>query len=229
MAHPFRQYPLFLDLRGRRVLVVGGGSVASRKVQSLLEAGARVTVTAPEISDGIAAMAIPSAGLDLMRREWRAEDLEGATLAIAASNDREVNLRVASECRSRGILVNVVDDPSACDFFVPAVVERGVLRLAISTGGASPAVARLLRETLEELIDSSWELLADLLGLLREPARQQLDAPRRRELFASIASTGFLALLKNDREAARQALLDLGERFGISIPDEALSRIDDRG
>jgi precorrin-2 dehydrogenase len=140
-------YPIFLDMAGRPALVAGAGKVALRKVMGLLEAGAGVTVVAPE--------ALPEferLGVQLCRRRFRRTDLNGMALAFAATNDRKVNRAVALEAKRRGIPVNVADCPEECDFLVPARVRSGELQIAVSTGGRSPRLAAELRRKLESVL-----------------------------------------------------------------------------
>ena len=155
-----RLYQAGLDLRGRACLVVGGGAVARRKAEGLAEAGAKVRVVAPEC------LPMPE-GASVALRPFDDRDLEGVTLAVAASDDRELNARVARLARERGVWVNVVDEPGDGDVELPAVVRRGALRIAVSTGGASPALARRIRERLDEEYGPEWGELAELLGALR--------------------------------------------------------------
>jgi siroheme synthase-like protein len=138
-------YPVFLDLRDRPVVVIGGGRVARRKVQGLREAGARVRVIAPRIASRLRADA-------LVRRRYRPGDLRGAVLAFAATGDRAVNHAVAREARRRRIPVNVADSAAECTFLVPARLRRGGLHIAISTSGQDPRLAKAVRRRLEALL-----------------------------------------------------------------------------
>lgn len=140
-------YPIFLDLTEQPVLVVGAGKVALRKTTALIEAGARVTVVAPEALPEFSTLS-----LRLLKRAFRPSDLKGKTLAFAASNVREVNHWVAIEAKRRGIVVNVADSLLECSFLVPARVRQGGLQLAISTSGRSPRLAAKLRGQLETLL-----------------------------------------------------------------------------
>jgi siroheme synthase-like protein len=137
-------YPIFLDLRGKRVLVVGGGPVGARKAQGLLDAGAVVTLVSPDLSRELP--------LHWKKRRFRASDLDGQALAFAATNDRRVNARIAIQAKQRGIPVNVADSPDECDFIVPARIRRGGFQLAISTGGENPRASAALRRKLEEIL-----------------------------------------------------------------------------
>lgn len=140
-------YPIFVDLRGKAVLVVGAGKVALRKTRGLLEAGARVKVVAPRLEPEFETLPVR-----LVRRKFRATDLRGAHLAFAATNDRAVNHCVAMEARKRGIPVNVADAPGECDFIVPARLRAGDLFIAISTGGRNPRRAAEVRRALEQVL-----------------------------------------------------------------------------
>jgi len=141
-------YPIFLKLESVPCLVVGGGTVAARKVRGLLAAGARVTVVSPEATAEMASLAL-AGKIAWQRRPFAAGDLAGFRLAIAATSSKAVNARVYEEAARLGIPVNAVDDPQHSSFFVPSVVRRGLLTLAISTSGAVPYLARRLREHLE--------------------------------------------------------------------------------
>ena len=173
-----KYYPLFLDLAGRECLVVGAGVVAARKVRSLLECGARVTVVGER---PVAALrALERRGVVLERRRFRAGDVGRQALVIAATDDRAVNAAVAAASRRRGIPVNAVDDPPNCTFIVPAVVRRGDLTVAISTGGKSPAAARLVKERIAALLGEEHAALVRLLGAHRERMKEQVPGQGRR-------------------------------------------------
>jgi precorrin-2 dehydrogenase len=159
-------YPISLEVAGRRAVVIGRMAVAQGKADALLEAGALVTV----ISKG------PRQALDrlegheratVLRRDYEPGDLEGAFLCVASSEEGEVRAAIYAEARWRKVLANVMDDIPHCDFAAPALVRRGDLAIAISTGGRSPALARRLREQLSEQFDARWEELLDLLGEVR--------------------------------------------------------------
>jgi siroheme synthase-like protein len=142
-----RHYPIFLDLKNRPVLVVGGGRVALRKTKGLLEAGARVTVVSPESLPEFDQLVVRL--VRLVRRKFRASDIPGNALVFAATNDRLTNHRVGDVARGKGIFANIVDSPEECDFLVPARVRQGNLQIAVSTGGQNPKLAAALRRTLE--------------------------------------------------------------------------------
>lgn len=200
-------YPLMLDLAGRRAVVVGGGRVGQRKVVGLLEAGASVTVVSPEACDRVRDLA-GRGRVTWHRRPYAAGDLAGAVLAFAAADRREVNATVLADARAAGIPCNVADDPAACDFHVPSVVRRGDLLLAVSTGGASPVVARKIREALEARFGSEWEAYLGLLAAVRG-ALLALGEPadRNRDLFVDLAEQDLLSLLREGRWAEVERVL----------------------
>ena len=155
-----RQYPVNLVLEGRKVLVVGGGRVARRKVDGLLAAGARVTVVAPRVDDSLATLP----DVTVHRRAYRAEDVAGHRLVITATDDRAVNQQVHDDAEAAGVWVNSADDPDRCTFTLPALVRRGPLLVTVGTGGASPAVASWLRGRFEQELGPEYETLVALLA-----------------------------------------------------------------
>ncbi len=170
-------YPVFVDLKGRPVLVVGGGQVAGGKVQGLLAAGADVTLVAPQLSEALRNLAA-AGDIHHTPREYETDDLDGHAMCFVATDDGAINARVAADCRGRGIWVNAADDPTNCDFILPSVVRSGKVVVAASTGGASPAMARRLREDLTAFLDEDYGPLTDLLAEARaevRAAKLQLD------------------------------------------------------
>jgi uroporphyrin-III C-methyltransferase / precorrin-2 dehydrogenase / sirohydrochlorin ferrochelatase len=156
-------FPMFLKLEGRRCLVVGAGAIARPKIESLLRSGAEVTVVAPDAQPEIAQWA-REGKLVWFEREFAPTDLAGAFLVVAATSRKEVNHAVAEAAREQGVLCNSVDDPPDCDFYYPSVVERGDLQIAISTGGASPALSMQLREELGAMLPEDLGSWLDALG-----------------------------------------------------------------
>ncbi len=165
-------YPLFLDMKGRRCLVVGGGQVAARKVEGLLAAGASVAVVSVSLDPEIDRLKAERR-IQHVARQYQSGDLKGYTVVIAATDDEATNERVAMDARRSDVLVNVVDQPALCDFIVPSVIRRGNVVLAISTGGLSPALARWLREHLETFVTEDFERLAQLLADVRVELRER--------------------------------------------------------
>lgn len=202
-------YPLALKLSGRRCLVVGGGAVAGRKVASLLECGADVVVVAPDATDQIRAWAA-SRRIKLMDRPFEPSDVAGALIVIAATDDSRVNSAVADAARASGALVNVVDVPDLCDFYVPASVTRGDLQITISTGGSSPALAKRIRIDLERQFGPEYESYLELLARLRSELKARVtDRARRNEAEEQFLASPALQLIAEGRlKDAEQILSD---------------------
>jgi len=181
-------FPMFLKLQRRSCLVVGAGTIGEPKIQSLLVAGANVRVIAPQAHQAV--MDWARAGLIVWEpRAFLPNDLEGVFLVIAATASAELNQLVFNEAQRRNILCNAVDDPENCDFYFPAVVRRGHLQIAISTGGQSPALAQRLRRELEEQFTPDYADWLEELGENRKKLfDRDLDADRRRDLLHSLAS-----------------------------------------
>ena len=165
--------PIFLDVTGRRCVVVGGGEVAARKVESLLAAGAQVVIVSPSLSAASLAAVVDRGLATHIARAYRRGDIGGCVLAYAATDDPATHRALAEEARTLGIPLNVVDQPELCSFIAPAVVKRGALQIAISTGGASPAFAARLRRELEKQFGSEY-------GVALKVLRGAPPAPRRR-------------------------------------------------
>ncbi len=198
-------YPIVLTgLAARRCLIVGGGAVAARKAEALLEAGARPVVISPELSPALEAM-VAAGHVEALRRPYRPGDLEGAALVIAATDERALNAAISAEAGRRGVLVNVVDDPELCTFTVPAVVRRGDLVVAVSTGGLSPAMARRVREMLEETIDAAYGELLDLLAGLRPEVLARVPVREQRAAWDQLLDGSLLSLLRQEGRPAAEA------------------------
>ena len=181
-------FPMAVRLEARRCIVVGAGEIAASKAATLLVCGAQVTVIAPRATESIQALA-RDGKLIWQRREFVPDDLEGAFLVIAATDSPRVNEEVFQAGRQRAVLCNVVDDPEHCDFFYPAVVRRGALQIAISTGGHSPALAHRLRVELEQQFGPEYAAWVEDVGRRRrEIMARDLPEGRRRELLEKIAS-----------------------------------------
>jgi uroporphyrin-III C-methyltransferase/precorrin-2 dehydrogenase/sirohydrochlorin ferrochelatase len=198
-------FPVFFDLEGQRVLIVGGGEVALRKVSLLERTGALITVVAPDIAPGIMQRAA-QAKLKLAIREFIPDDLNGVRLVIVATSRRAVNRWIANLSEARNIPVNVVDDVQASRFIVPAIVDRDPVLVAISTGGASPVLARRLRERLEALIPARIGELASWLKALRGAARRRLrDTGARRRFFEAVVDgPAARRFIEGDNQGARR-------------------------
>jgi precorrin-2 dehydrogenase/sirohydrochlorin ferrochelatase len=200
-------YPVFLNIDGKPCLIVGGGAVGERKVEDLLLAGARVTLVSREATPVLQTMA--AQGLITYRREdFTPEHLTGMVLAIAATNDLHTNQSVSAAAQSRGLPVNIVDQPALCSFVVPATIRRGDLTLAIGTGGRSPALAKKLRRDLEKTFGPEYGPYLELLGAIREKILAcRRDHPDNLNLFTRIVASPLFHLLNTRDLAGLQALL----------------------
>jgi precorrin-2 dehydrogenase/sirohydrochlorin ferrochelatase len=208
-------YPMFVDIEGRRCLVVGGGPVATEKVEKLLEHGAVVRLVTPGMTDALAALVASGAVSEHRARGYAPEDLDGCFLVIAATNLDAVNRMVWQDAEARNLLCNVVDVPPLCNFIVPSIVRRGELALAISTGGASPVVAKHIRRELEAVYGPEWEALVDLLRDARDELKSRYpDMPSRRDAVERLMETDVIRrLAEGDEEGARELasrVLDIG-------------------
>ncbi len=164
-------YPVYLNLRGRRCIIIGGGTVAEGKIARLLDSGARICVVSPDATPGIRKF-VADGSVHWEQRKYCDGDLDGAFIAIAATNVREVNRRIFEEANQRGVMLNAVDDPPNCSFIAPSIVRRGPVTLAISTGGVSPALARKLRESLQASDDLAWADLSSTMAVARSHLRE---------------------------------------------------------
>lgn len=191
------------------IVVVGGGAVATRKVQGMLDAGTEsITVIAPQLSAQLETC-VAQNRITPIRRAYQPGDLANARLVIAATDDALVNEAVWRESRERGILVNAVDDPPHCTFHVPAVVRRGNLAIAISTGGTNPALAKYVRRELERVIGIEYAQLAALVAELRPRINSQVPAERREALWDALIETALPMLRGGREEEARAVALKL--------------------
>jgi precorrin-2 dehydrogenase/sirohydrochlorin ferrochelatase len=165
-------YPASLNIRGKRCVVIGGGEVALRKVRALLDCGAKVTVVSPTLHPDLAQLA-EARRISPIRREFKPGDLAGATIAIAATDERAINQKVSDEARDRGVLVNVVDSSEQSDFIIPSFFRRGDLTIAVSTAGMSPALARKIRTRLEGIFGEEFALLLSMIKDVRSELKGQ--------------------------------------------------------
>ena len=200
-------YPVSLNIRGRKCVVVGGGQVAWRKVKVLLEHGADIEVISPNLCPELAKLA-ESGEIHALTREYQAGDLKSAFVTIAATDDNEINQHVVAEARMKTVLVNVVDDAENSDFIVPSFLRRGDITVAVSTNGKSPALARKIRSRLEKEMGAEYASLASLVSEVRGEVKQQgmkIDGP---DWQKALDLDQLLDLLrKGETEKARAALL----------------------
>ena len=180
------KYPIFLELSGRRVVLIGGGAVAARKAQVLLAAGARLVVVAERIDEMLTVLCRDKTA-ELIKAKYAKSYLAEAVLVMAATNNNQLNKRIYKDCQELEILCNVVDVPELCDFFVPAVVKRGSLQIAVSTDGYCPAYAGHLRKKLERVFtEKHGEFLAELEAMRKQIIREVSDPADRKSLLGRL-------------------------------------------
>ncbi|MBN2449279.1 MAG: bifunctional precorrin-2 dehydrogenase/sirohydrochlorin ferrochelatase [Lentisphaeria bacterium] len=196
--------PVNLDVKGRRVLVIGGGSVACRKVKSLRECGAEITVVSPAFCSALARMK----GITRIRRGYRKTDTRGMWLVISAAGPQEVNRRACRHAREAGIPINVVDQPELCSFIVPAVLRRGSVLVTVSTGGGCPALAGRIRDLLAAVVGPEFGLHAALLRRMRTRVKASgLSLEGRSRLLKAMAADAVREMIRTQGAAAARAHL----------------------
>jgi precorrin-2 dehydrogenase / sirohydrochlorin ferrochelatase len=208
-------FPLFVDLTGKSCVIIGGGGVAARKADALLEFGARITVVSPKVSEKLRAYAV-SGRLQLMQREYCEGDLDEAFLVIAATSDRQVNEQVYREAVRRNIPVNTVDNPEFCSFIFPALVKRGELVVGITTSGHYPALSAHIREEIEELFSPEYGKLVEVLKEFRLKILMEVEeAEARKELLYRLL--GEITACKGDctPEQLREHAKKICEGYGV--------------
>ncbi|WP_429885690.1 precorrin-2 dehydrogenase/sirohydrochlorin ferrochelatase family protein [Geoalkalibacter halelectricus] len=221
MAAPGQDYPLVLSLAGRLCVVVGAGAVGRRKIRGLLTAGARVRVVdpSPAALEGLA-------DVEVVARSYVAADVAGALLVFAATDDGALNRRILADARAGGALAQAVDDPAAGDFQLPALLRRGALTLAVSTGGGSPALAAAVRDLLAEEFGPEWAVLVEVAAALRQKRLTGPETtPYNHSVLPALLAGGLAGLVAaGDGEAVERLLQRVVgegvtlERLGISLP-----------
>ncbi|MDQ7834457.1 MAG: bifunctional precorrin-2 dehydrogenase/sirohydrochlorin ferrochelatase [Humidesulfovibrio sp.] len=200
MIFRMRYYPMFVSLAGRACLVVGAGQVGLRKIETLAECGASsVLVVDKNPPDKALELLLRRPGLTFAQRDFQETDLEGKFLAIASTSSSQVNQRISDLCRLRGVLCNIVDQPDACTFIVPATVRQGDLTLAVSTGGQSPALAKTIRKDLQNAYGREYALFLALMGRLRTLVLAQgQETEANTALFRKLVGSRLLEAFKNN-------------------------------
>ncbi len=212
-----KYYPAFLDVNGRGCLVVGGGAVGTRKVRTLLECGARVTVISAAFSPELEELSADGRVV-LKNGPYRARDLEGKFLVIGATDDEDLNRRVSEDAARRNMLCNIADRPEACSFILPAIVSRGDLVIAISTSGKSPAFAKYLRRRLQREFGPEYARFLEIMGAVRRRLLADEHAPEaHKPLFEALINGGLVDLIREGEEDKIDALLEkiLGPGFRL--------------
>ena len=210
-----KYYPVNLAIKNRACLVVGGGGVGTRKVRTLIECGAKVTVISPQVSAELDRLASEGV-VELKKRIYQASDLEDQFLVIGATDDEALNRRIHADAERLNTLCNIADRPEICNFILPAIVNRGDLVIAVSTSGKSPAYAKKLRKELENQFGGEYELFLHLMGAIRERLLSEEHAPEaHKPLFEKLINAGLLDLIKENRSDKIDALFFdvLGEGY----------------
>ena len=202
-----KYYPIFLNIQGKKCVVVGGGNVAWRKACSLKEAGARVTVVSPEFCPELE----KETGIERIKQKYDEGFLKDTLIVIASTDDEEVNKKIYYDATKRGLLVNVVDKPEFCSFIVPSSIMRGDLCISISTGGASPALARNIRECLERQFGNEYDEFTQLLSEIRRKILSEIrEESTRRDILQRIAGLDLLEVVKkNGISEAKKKMLEI--------------------
>ena len=191
-----KYYPVHLDINNRKVLVVGGGSVGSRKVKTLLDCGARVTVVSPEVSRQLRELAA-SGDIKLAERSYQSEDLNGVFVVIGATDDETLNQQISSDADRLNTLCNIADRPEVCNFILPSIVQRDDLVITISTSGQSPALAKKLRKALENQFGEEYGTLLQLMGAIRKKLLQQAHEPEaHKPLFEQLINSDLIVMIQ---------------------------------
>ena len=217
-----RYYPVYLDIQHKKCLVVGGGSVGTRKVNTLVECGALVTVVSPEISEALASLADHRA-IDIQKRGYQSTDLNGVFLVIGATSDERLNQQISNDAERLNILCNIADRPAACNFILPAIVHRGDLVIAISTSGNSPAFAKKLRKDIEKQYGAEYAAFLQLMGAIRQRLLQADHAPEaHKPIFNKIIQSKIIDRIREGDEEAIDTILS--EILGAGYSFQALMK-----
>ncbi|MBI1912057.1 MAG: bifunctional precorrin-2 dehydrogenase/sirohydrochlorin ferrochelatase [Deltaproteobacteria bacterium] len=213
-----RYYPVFLDIKGKPCVIVGGGEVAERKALSLLSAGASVKVISPNATKTLNTL-VKEGSIERLRRKYKKGDLNGAVLAISASDSKEVNKAVYEEAQEARIPVNVVDDPAHCGFIVPSVVQRGGLTIAISTGGRSPLLAKTIRQELEKSYGEEYETFVEVLGAVRKKLlKSGVNRVKKERVIKDLIASPMPGWIKENADREINSFLKglLGQGYSLS-------------
>ena len=212
-----RYYPIFLKAENLPCLVVGGGEVGARKVETLLSCGASVALVSPEVVKWLAEK-IQEGVVELVGKHYEEKQLEGCSLVIAATDDLELNSQIARDAAKRGLLCNVVDYPQEGNFILPALIQRGALTLAISTSGKSPALARQIREDLEQRFGPEYAKVLEIMGAVRNRLlSESQDSRANKEKFERLVKSELLELVRRRDFAAVDGILQkiLGSDYAL--------------
>lgn len=224
MKLEMRYYPVSLDMQNRKCLVVGGGSVGARKVMTLLECGAIVTVVSPDVTGKLLDLAEKKM-IELKKRPYEPSDIDGIFLVIGATDNEELNWQINKDAERQNKLCNIADRPEACNFILPSIVNRGNLVIAISTSGKSPAFAKKMRQDLEKQFGEEYDEFLELMGAIRKKALSEKHEPEaHKHLFEQLINRGLVDMIRNhDEERINSLLLEI---FGEGYRFEELMKTD---
>ena len=214
-----KYYPINIDIRNRNCLVVGGGSVGTRKVMTLADCGALVTVVSPDVTEQLLDFA-NKGSITLKNRPYQTSDLDGMFLVISTTNNEELNHQISSDAKRRKVLCNIADRPEECNFILPSIVSRGDLVITISTSGKSPALAKKLRIDLEKKFGEEYAEFLQLMGAIREKLLSKKDQPETyKHLFEQMITSGLIDMVRNRKKEDIDALLleILGEGYKFEL------------
>lgn len=202
-----RYYPIYLDLRGRNVVVIGGGKVAERKVRTLISSQADVTVISPDLTPRLKRL-LAHEEFRYIKRRYRNGDIAGSMMVLVATDDRAANEGIASNIKDSNILINIADIPDKCNFILPSIVERGDLIISISTSGKSPAFAKQIRREIEKVFGKEYILFTRVLGRVRKRLLEDIHSEKkRRSVFQRLVKSDVLRLLKDGKKSGAEILL----------------------
>jgi len=219
-----RYYPVNLDIQNRKCLVVGGGSVGTRKIMTLLECGAVVTVVSFDVAEELLELAEKKM-IELKKRPYESSDIDGMFLVIGATDNEELNWQINKDAEHQNKLCNIADRPEACNFVLPSIVNRGNLVIAISTSGKSPAFAKKMRQDLEKEFGEEYDEFLQLMGAIRKKALSEKHEPEaHKHLFEQLINRGLVDMVRNHDEERINSLLF--EIFGEGYRFEELIKAD---
>lgn len=203
-----RYFPIFLDTQYINAVIIGGGEVAARKIDLLLKVNARITVISPSFSTSVARLIVKQQ-LNAIEREYAEGDLQEFNLVIAATDDEDINRRVAKEGKALGVLLNVVDQPDLCSYITPAIIDRAPMIVAMSSSGKSPVLIRMLREQIEKIMPENYGKLADFSFKFRDHVKARISKIKDRRIFWENALRGPIgkAVLQGETTAPEQQLI----------------------
>ena len=208
-----RYYPICLDVKDKKCVIVGGGEVSARKIIFLLNCGANIVVVSPQINEEIAAF-VQQKSIEWIEREYQSNDLKGTFFVIVATDDHELNKQISQEARDIGMLVNVADSAEDSTFILPAILSRGSLSIAVSTEGKSPALAKRIRDDLSKIFGREYIRFVDLLGSLRQIVKATFNNQSKRSIiWNKLLNSELLELLKKGRTDMIDTVL---KRYGVN-------------